>query len=68
MPTVNEIALNGLSPSSRSARADAAPNELTQLKRDLLRAEVSLAKARAQAAGAEADVKLLTARLKAFGK
>jgi hypothetical protein len=68
MPTANEISLNGLSTSSRATRADGAPNELIQLKRDLLRAEVSLAKARAQAAGAEADVKLLTARLKAFGK
>ena len=43
-------------------------DELTRLKHELLRAEVRLAKARAAAAGAEVDVKVLSARLKALSK
>ena len=46
----------------------AISEELAQLKRELLQAEVRLAKARATAAGAEVDVKVLNARLKAFAK
>lgn len=42
--------------------------ELQSLKRGLLKAEVTLAKARAAAAGAEVDIKVLTARLRAMGK
>jgi len=53
---------------SRSPRSDFIPAELTQLKHELLQAEVRLAKARAGAAGAEADVKVLGARLRAFTK
>lgn len=41
-------------------------DELTQIKRDLLQAEVRHARARAAVSGAEADVKVLNARLKAL--
>lgn len=44
------------------------PDELTRLKHELLQAEVRLAKARATAAGAEIDIKVLNTRLKAFAK
>jgi hypothetical protein len=40
--------------------------ELSQLKRDLLRAEVRLGKARATVVGAELDIKVLNAKLKAL--
>ena len=43
-------------------------DELTQIKRDLLQAEVRHARARAAVSGAEADVKVLNARLKALTK
>lgn len=55
--------LAGMSPHSF-----ANSEELSQLKRELLQAEVRLAKARATAAGAEVDVKVLNARLKALAK
>jgi hypothetical protein len=42
--------------------------ELTQLKRQLLQAEVRRARARAAVSGAEADVKVLNSRLKALAK
>jgi hypothetical protein len=61
----------GISPStttSRRGRPEASDDELSRLKLDLLKAEVRLAKARAGVAGAEADVKVLSARLKAFTK
>ncbi len=62
---------NGTSPittRSRQGRPEANEDELTRLKLDLLKAEVRLAKSRAGVAGAEADVKVLSARLKAFTK
>ncbi len=68
MPTSNELPLNGISASTRSTRLDATLDELSQIKRQLLQAEVRLAKARAHAAGAEADVKLLSTRLRAISK
>jgi hypothetical protein len=40
--------------------------ELSQLKRDLLRAEVRLGKARATVVGAELDIRVLNAKLKAL--
>ncbi len=46
----------------------ALKDELFHLKRELLQAEVRLAKARAAAAGAEVDIKVLNTRLKAFAK
>jgi hypothetical protein len=54
--------------STSSSRLDGPSDPLAQLKRQLLRAEVRLAKARAHAAGAEADVKVLSAQLKAVSK
>lgn len=54
-------------PSARSRGSD-TPDELTKLKKELLQAEVRLAKARATVTGAEVDIKVLNARLKAFLK
>ena len=53
---------------SRTTRPPASADELTQIKRALLQAEVRHARARAAVSGAEADVKVLTARLKALTK
>jgi hypothetical protein len=49
-------------------QAQVNSEELTRLKRELLQAEVRLAKARATVTGAEVDIKVLNARLKAFAK
>lgn len=49
-------------------RLSSESTELQSLKRELLKAEVTLAKARAAAAGAEVDIKVLTARLRAMSK
>lgn len=68
MTSATEHALNGSSLGSRVAIQDFIPDELVRLKHELLRAEIRLAKARASAAGAEADVKVLSARLRAFTK
>lgn len=54
--------------STRAARPAINAGELAGLKRELLQAEMRLAKARATIAGAEVDVKVLTAQLKAFTK
>ncbi len=43
-------------------------DELDTLKRELMKAEVRLAKARATVTGAEVDIKFLNARLKALAK
>jgi outer membrane protein TolC len=43
-------------------------DELERVKRDLLRAEVRLAKARATVTTAEVDVKMLEARLRVLAK
>lgn len=67
--TMSIAADPSISPStstSRQSRHEAGEDELSKLKLDLLKAEVRLAKARAGVAGAEADVKVLGARLKAF--
>ena len=50
--------------TGQSAGAD----ELSRVKRELLQAEVRLAKARATAAGAEVDIKVLSSRLKSLAK
>lgn len=42
--------------------------ELTSLKRELLKAEVRLAKARATVVGAEVDIKVLSSRIKAIAR
>ena len=52
----------------RNAKPAAATDELARLKHELLQAEVRLAKARATAAGAEIDIKVLSARLKAHAR
>lgn len=53
-----------LSTPGRSGSTD----ELARVKRELMQAEVRLAKARATAAGAEVDIKVLNARLKALAR
>lgn len=54
--------------SARTPHSSSIPDELTQIKRELLQAEVRHAKARAAVSGAEADVKVLNARLKSLAK
>lgn len=53
-------------PAARSPRSGSSSDELTQLKKDLMQAEIRLAKARATVAGAEVDIKVLYARLKSL--
>lgn len=53
--------------SSRNRDADAG-DELSRVKRELMKAEVRLARARATVVTAEIDVKSLTARLKSLAK
>lgn len=55
-------------PTSRLPQAGATPDELTKLKKELLSAEVRLAKARATVTGAEVDIRVLNARLKAVAR
>lgn len=55
-------------PTSRIPRADDSPDELAKLKKELLAAEVRLAKARATVTGAEVDIRVLNARLKAIAR
>jgi hypothetical protein len=52
--------------SSRRGHRETSDDELSRLKLDLLKAEVRLAKARAGVASAEADVRVLGAKLKVF--
>ena len=54
--------------SAHPPLSSSIPDELTRVKRELLQAEVRHAKARAAVSGAEADVKVLNARLKALTK
>ncbi len=51
-----------------AARSNAGEEALTQAKRELLQAEVRLAKARATVVSAEIDIKAATARLRALAK
>ena len=55
-------------PASRVPRPGDEIDELTKLKKELLQAEVRLAKARATVTGAEVDIKVLNARLRAFAR
>lgn len=64
-PNMNSATLE--SPATRSP-AGPAPDELTKLKKELMQAEVRLAKARATVTGAEIDIKFLNARLRAIAK
>jgi len=66
MHTSTELPLNSAQPLALSLSTPL--DELSQLKRQLLQAEVRLARARGTAAGAEADVKVLTARLRAVSR
>jgi hypothetical protein len=68
MPTSTELPLNGTSAGTRGVRSDVSLDELSRVKRELLHAEVRLARSRANAAGAEADVKVLSARLRTLTK
>lgn len=54
-------------PAARTSSSE-APDELTKLKKELMQAEVRLAKARATVTGAEVDIKVLNARLRAMAK
>ncbi len=65
MATSTELPPNSIATNARGTRTDTTLDEIAQLKRQLLHAEVRLAKSRANAAGAEADVKVLSARLRA---
>lgn len=65
MATSTELPPNSTATNARVTRTDTTLDEIAQLKRQLLQAEVRLAKSRANAAGAEADVKVLGARLRA---
>lgn len=62
---------NGTAETSTSARTSRTPttaDELDTLKRELMKAEVRLAKARATVVGAEIDIKVLSTRLKVAAK
>jgi hypothetical protein len=48
-------------PTNRLPRANDPSDELTRLKKELLQAEVRLAKARATVTGADVDIKVLNA-------
>ena len=54
--------------SARSPRSPTSADELDTLKRELMKAEVRLAKARATVDSAEIDIKVLNNRLKCFTK
>jgi hypothetical protein len=63
MPSALE---SSLASTANGSSTNATLDEIAQLKRQLLQAEIRLAKARATAAGAEADAKVLNARLRAI--
>ena len=51
-----------------AARSSTSEDAMTHAKRELLQAEVRLAKARATVVSAEIDIKTATARLRALAK
>lgn len=55
-------------PQPLQTRLSVNADDLSRAKRELLQAEVRLAKAKGAAAAAEADVKVLSARLKSLAK
>jgi hypothetical protein len=60
---------NGTSEAPATARNPrTTTDELDTLKRELMKAEVRLAKARATVVSAEIDIKVLSTRLKAHAK
>jgi hypothetical protein len=54
--------------TARNSRIPTTTDELDTLKRELMKAEVRLAKARATVVSAEIDIKVLNNRLKCFTK
>ena len=62
--TIESVSATSRPGSPRESTAD----ELTRVKREILKAEVKLAKARATVTTAEVDVKLLEARLRVLAK
>jgi hypothetical protein len=54
--------------TTRYPRTTTTTDELDTLKRELMKAEVRLAKARATVVSAEIDIKVLSTRLKAAAK
>jgi hypothetical protein len=69
MNTTNQLPLTSApKAANRASSTDAFLDEAAQLRRQLLKSEIRLAKARATVAGAEAEVRVYTARLKAFTK
>lgn len=54
--------------TARNPHAPATAGELDTLKRELMKAEVRLAKARATVVSAEIDIKVLNTRLKTLMK
>jgi hypothetical protein len=54
--------------TARNPRTTTTTDELDTLKRELMKAEVRLAKARATVVGAEIDIKVLSTRLKAAAR
>lgn len=54
--------------AARGDRVTTSADELDTLKRELMKAEVRLAKARATVVSAEIDIKILNARLRALSK
>lgn len=66
---MNNGTMEATSGGGRAAvRPPGGNDELTQAKRELMQAEVRLAKARATVVSAEIDIKTLTARLRALAK
>lgn len=63
-----ETAQTDTRPRAAKAPLPVSADDLSRAKRELLQAEVRLAKAKGAAAAAEADVKVLTARLKSLAK
>jgi hypothetical protein len=57
-----------LTTAARGARTTTSSDELDILKRELMKAEVRLAKARATVVSAEIDIKVLSVRLKAAAR
>ncbi|MCX6952976.1 MAG: hypothetical protein NTV51_12540 [Verrucomicrobia bacterium] len=58
--------MNNGTAENRPSPTSETPDELAKLKKELLAAEVRLAKARATVTGAEVDIKVLNARLRAL--
>jgi hypothetical protein len=54
--------------AARNTRTPTTADELDTLKRELMKAEVRLAKARATVVSAEIDIKVLSTRLKAAAR